>query len=797
MPPSEETPLLGIDGFPFSAEEQVRYHQTEIDHFLAVVAQRERSLTVTFPAAFSLERDITAQVRWMGPFVQRLDWLVRNRELLPASGKWIHALSHCLEIVFNRAIFDPKSVPGADDLEFLALVIGLSSTFEAEGCSEARSYLRLVLPVLLRDGRDTSGLLDNLAGALGHWSFLGERDAWRTAEMGWMLFLSPRWQGDGSPCWSARVRRDWMAMPPSSNRRWGTLFRAASKLDKAAKAVQAIPREELHSNLDLWFTSLAAQPEPHLSYGGLALLRHLLALVAAERLTGPARQFASSSWAAGLSRELAKLLVTEFLNGLAEWNSADRRDIAGLLAQSNWAAGNPLLRRIPDEPETVEQRLDSWLAESRSALDPVFPLETIVGGKSPQALRDFVRALLPKIDEMGAGCGSPLRRALFEAFRREPAFTVEDLIGLAQRRVELAWPHIQRYTQTRGYEPRLAQAVREWHPHLHGSIAEQTLRKHVGWWLWLDETVPVDKLPKEERECWSIVVRQDLRSVQPESKGPWLRLLGNITFAVGNRIPKKWEKEARVCLKEVGAESFRRQMVKWFAPFREGRPVRLSVPGRDLLRCLLWYATLADDSSIDEAVASLAQANWKSKKDVGRLPVVLGPFLDLLERRRPELAHHAIEELIRRDIVFKGGKDWEAYVRLCAQLGCTPIGARELPPVPQPPKPDDPAYPLYFLRSLVRTLPFRGQIEIGEQEIVVHGRLSTYRIDIRSETARDQLGRRVTVDLTVIPGGSPLQSMIDRHDLEAGGMGINPGRLWQMIFSLSHDDQLEHCLRFG
>src|SRR5689334_24260229 len=53
---------------------------------------------------------------------------------------------------------------------------------------------------------------------------------------------------------------------------------------------------------------------------------------------------------------------------------------------------------------------------------------------------------------------------------------------------------------------------------------------------------------------------------------------------------------------------FRSRYREWFEPFRQSEPLKLTMPGRDMLRLMIWYALVAEDPQVDEAVAWFSQA---------------------------------------------------------------------------------------------------------------------------------------------------------------------------------------------
>jgi hypothetical protein len=101
-------------------------------------------------------------------------------------------------------------------------------------------------------------------------------------------------------------------------------------------------------------------------------------------------------------------------------------------------------------------------------------------------------------------------------------------------------------------------------------------------------------------------------------------------------MPPAWRKEAEQRLAEVGVDDFVQQFEVWFAPFRSGEPLPLSVAGSHVLKGLIWYASLTNDERAKTASLWLLDAKWKQKRNYEKSLVALGVFgiskADLLSR---------------------------------------------------------------------------------------------------------------------------------------------------------------------
>ena len=87
---------------------------------------------------------------------------------------------------------------------------------------------------------------------------------------------------------------------------------------------------------------------------------------------------------------------------------------------------------------------------------------------------------------------------------------------------------------------------------------------------------------------------------------------------------------------------------RWFRAFGEEEQQRLEVPGRDLLRCLLWHASGIDDPRIDEALFWFSKAQWKTQKSKSYTGKLVGPYVLALANRPPHLAQTCLKALVEK-----------------------------------------------------------------------------------------------------------------------------------------------------
>ena len=334
---------------------------------------------------------------------------------------------------------------------------------------------------------------------------------------------------------------------------------------------------------------------------------------------------------------------------------------------------------------------------------------------------------------------------------------VHELVTRMLQGSHAAFEQIAEYTTKHGYQADVVEAVREYHATLHGSVTDQARRQHVGWWLWLEDVTPIDA-----DECWSSVVRADLRGFTGSRKKAWMGLIGNMTFAVVKKPPAKWTKIAESAMAAVGPEDFSNQVRRWLAPMVEEKPLRLTTPGRDVLRCLIWDSTLCPpDPRLDEALASIGRAKWKNKESRDRMMKIEGPLAEVLSARNPTLAN-LLEKPAAR---------------------------------PEPKAPDFGAVMNKAMSKALRSMPIGDRIEIHPDHIFVRGERDHYRIGMDGVITRPS-GRHVRVNMEALPPyiTQLVQPAIDATDLEQGMFQPNRMRLISLATILVHDAQWESAI---
>lgn len=434
-------------------------------------------------------------------------------------------------------------------------------------------------------------------------------------------------------------------------------------------------------------------------------------------------------------------------DGDPSWSAAVRRDLRALkpAARKPWLALLKLapIRLAPDAKwqdkvkKAVERiGLKNW--ETRAGA-----WRTQAQNSQPVVMDRPSQTLLRHIDE--------INKALHSEPKHPPDSS--ELIGLLRQGSYAGFEQVVEYTKQHGYQMEIIEAVRQYHDTLHGSVTDQARRQHVGWWLWLEDITPI-----KTDECWSSIVRTDLRGFTGARKKAWMDLIGNMTFAVVTKPPAKWVKAAEAALKALGPEDFVKQMRRWLAPMAENKPLRLSTPGRDVLRCLIWDCALCPpDPQLNDALAWISKATWKNKESRDRLSKIEGPLNDVLSASHPE----GVMTLDK------------------------PVS-----------KPYDPQAAMdKAMSQALKSQPLGDRIEIHPDHIFVHGERDQYRIAMDGVVTR-RSGRQVRVNFDALPPylTQLLKPAIDAQDLEQGMFQPNRMRLLSLATILANDAHWEGAI---
>lgn len=184
--------------------------------------------------------------------------------------------------------------------------------------------------------------------------------------------------------------------------------------------------------------------------------------------------------------------------------------------------------------------------------------------------------------------------------------------------------YVMEYYKENDLTPELCNSLHNFQENLaqQGSVMSmQSLRQRLHTLLWMDEWEPLDPL-----HCWSEGIRRDFRAMTNDRRKNWRRLLKHIRGNAPQRMPESWAREASERLAAVGVDDFCEQLSLWFAPFRSGQPLPLSVAGSHILKGLIWYAGVSRNERAKEYALWLLDVKWKQKKNMTKSMVALEVF---------------------------------------------------------------------------------------------------------------------------------------------------------------------------
>lgn len=199
--------------------------------------------------------------------------------------------------------------------------------------------------------------------------------------------------------------------------------------------------------------------------------------------------------------------------------------------------------------------------------------------------------------------------------------------------------HVMEYVKQNDLTPELCQSLHNFQSNLRevGSVASmQSLRQRLHTLLFMDEWEPL-----KPSKCWSEAIRRDFRAMEGERKTHWRQLLKHIRGNAPKLMPPAWAREASDRLADVGIDDFNQQLALWFAPFRSGEALPLSIPGSHVLKGLVWYVAVSGDETAKQTAMWLLDVKWKQKRNMEKAMTAL------------EVLGISKEELLKRNLIAK------------------------------------------------------------------------------------------------------------------------------------------------
>lgn len=241
-------------------------------------------------------------------------------------------------------------------------------------------------------------------------------------------------------------------------------------------------------------------------------------------------------------------------------------------------------------------------------------------------------------------------------------FTEPELVSIIEATTELLGSiapygpidRITDYLKKNDLTPELCRALRAFQANLHEEMSEsqasmQSLRQTLHMLLWMDEWEALDPT-----RCWSECIRRDFREMDGERRVRWRALLKHLRGNAPIRMPKGWARDAGPLLEKVGLDSFQDRIASWFAPFRSGQALPLSVAGSHVLKGLIWYCAVAGDERLKGCALWLLDVKWRQKRNTQKSMLALTNIgvtredlhaRNLIKERVPDPMEQLLEKL--------------------------------------------------------------------------------------------------------------------------------------------------------
>lgn len=196
-----------------------------------------------------------------------------------------------------------------------------------------------------------------------------------------------------------------------------------------------------------------------------------------------------------------------------------------------------------------------------------------------------------------------IRRPQLE-FDRQSA---QDCLTLLPHFVECCFPSetlavlIAKSIARLGYWPGLTPALEDVYEMRRKSSRSQGAGRIAGLLLWNDPNKNI-----QAEECATTLIRVELETLSTA----WRALFLNLT-PWKNDPTTPWLRSARPLLAEVQPEEFSTRVERWAESFAERSPVKVSAPGAEVLKSLLWHFDLLPPNSGVRALSAFRRVEYQ------------------------------------------------------------------------------------------------------------------------------------------------------------------------------------------
>lgn len=227
---------------------------------------------------------------------------------------------------------------------------------------------------------------------------------------------------------------------------------------------------------------------------------------------------------------------------------------------------------------------------------------------------------------------------LSQMLRRKPPVKEQDLIRLAELTGTLRSHYhfdsivpiapllgvMEEHIESSGLSAPLRSALKEMHRRVapYVSVAEnRRAASHI-------ETLlggGIDANPLAPGDLWADAALSDYHGLHGEEKAAWRDLFAFVKQSAANKPSKRWLKEARALVEQIGNDRFAAPMQRWLPLFDRPRDRGFFNDANvDSLRGLIFCCTLISDPSIATVIGDAAERAFKKVSGVGAMSPKIG-----------------------------------------------------------------------------------------------------------------------------------------------------------------------------
>lgn len=200
--------------------------------------------------------------------------------------------------------------------------------------------------------------------------------------------------------------------------------------------------------------------------------------------------------------------------------------------------------------------------------------------------------------------------------------------GICGYHWKAAWNHAAKQIRRAGIDPELHDALRTMQPAMTSHTSDKSAREKIDLVLWFEQHLPIDP----QRDATG-VIKRDLRAMPAKLRATWTKLLEHAQTCDRGEPTAGWIAKAEHLADRLGRAALRDRLLAWLREIDAlTEQPRLAPGGVDVLRGLVFFATLVRTAELDAVLRSLAARRWSRARDwsprhdrfVGALAYALG-----------------------------------------------------------------------------------------------------------------------------------------------------------------------------